>query len=55
MWLENKTGEVFQKIIPQNYVYKNLIYDDPTKNDGSTAELDYAIYYDRFLILIDLS
>ncbi len=52
-WLEQRTVYCLLRIFPSQYVYQNLIYPDPDKNDGSTTELDIAVQWGPFLILVE--
>ncbi|MFC2022957.1 hypothetical protein ACFLTL_02235 [Chloroflexota bacterium] len=52
-WLEQKIVECLLTFFPPQSIYQNLAYPDPDKNDGSTAELDVAVYWDPFLILVE--
>lgn len=52
-WLEDKVSESLLRIFPAQYVYKNLSYPDPDKEESSTAELDIAVHWQPFLILVE--
>jgi hypothetical protein len=53
-WLENKTTLAVSKIFPKDHIYRGLIYPDPDKTPGNTAELDIAIYWEPFLVFIEV-
>ncbi|NKQ34757.1 MAG: NERD domain-containing protein, partial [Chloroflexi bacterium] len=54
-WLETKTKEYLSKVFPSRYIYSNLSYPDPEKEDGgAVAELDHAVKWGPFLILIEV-
>lgn len=52
-WLQQKTVNSLSCLFPSQNIYQNLTYPDPDKNDGSTAELDVAVHWDPFLILVE--
>jgi hypothetical protein len=52
-WLEDKVSEYLLRIFPAQYVYQKLSYPDPDKGGGSTAELDTAVYWRPFLVLVE--
>lgn len=52
-WLEEKTASSISRVFPVNHIYRELSYPDPEKPPGSTAELDIAVYWDPFLVLIE--
>jgi hypothetical protein len=52
-WLQQKTVDCLSRIFPSQYIYQNLTYPDPSKSDGSTAELDIAVHWGPFLILLE--
>lgn len=52
-WLEEKVLESLSRIFPPKHIYRKLSYPDPDKKDGSTAELDIAVYWRPFLILVE--
>ena len=41
------------RIFPLQHLYQNLTYPDPDKSDGSTTELDIAVHWGPFLILLE--
>lgn len=53
-WLEQKAVDCLSRIFPSQHIYRNLTYPNPDKNEGSTTELDMAILWGPFLILIEL-
>lgn len=53
-WLEHKAQECFKYIFPKNSVYSELTYPDPEKKSGAETELDLAISWGPFLILIEV-
>ena len=53
-WLENKTVENFLRLFPLDRIFRNLDYPDPDKPEGSTAELDLAVDWGPFLLLIEV-
>lgn len=54
-YTENMAFEALCRIFRSENIYKNLSYPDPTKDDvKSTAELDIAVKYGRFLILCEI-
>ncbi len=52
-WLEDKTIEYLEKIFPKSSIYKSLSYPDLSKPSKSIAELDIAIDWSPFIILIE--
>ena len=54
-WLEDKVVNHLSRIFPSRYVYSNLTYPDPDKNDqnGAIAQLDAAILWGPFLVLVE--
>lgn len=52
-WLEDKVSNHLAKTFPQEYIYKNLVYLDPDKDDGSTAEIDTIVFWGPFLVLVE--
>jgi hypothetical protein len=52
-WLEEKVFTCLSRIFPSHHVYRKLSYPNPDKLDGSTAELDMAVYWPPFLVLIE--
>lgn len=52
IWLEQKTGELIGRLFPQANTYRKLSYPDPDRPGGVT-ELDFAIHWPPFLILVE--
>jgi len=52
-WLQQKTVDCLSRIFPLHHVYQNLTYPDSDKGDGSTTELDIAVHWGPFLILLE--
>lgn len=53
-WLDNKTVEYLSRIFPAGNIYQTLLYPDPEKPKGAQTELDAAIKWGHFLILIEV-
>ena len=53
-WLQQKTVDCLSRIFPSQHIYQNLTYPDPDRGQGSTAELDLAVHWGPFLILLEL-
>ncbi|MET4892634.1 SEC-C metal-binding domain-containing protein [Morganella morganii] len=51
-WLEEQIYLHLSTIFPKDFIYKNLTYQDPTKENG-TAELDLAVKWGPFLLVIE--
>lgn len=52
-WLEDRVVAHLSKIFPSHCIYQNLTYPDPAKNDGSSTELDTAVLWGPFLVLVE--
>ena len=52
-WLQQKIVHCLSRIFPSQYIYQNLIYPDPDKCYGSKTELDIAVHWGPFLILLE--
>ena len=52
-WLEDKAAVHLSKLFPPDRIYRKLDYPDPDKPDGSNAELDLAVEWGPFLILME--
>ncbi len=52
-WLEDKVSEYLLRIFPPQHIYQKLSYPDPDKAGRSTAELDVAIHWRPFLVLVE--
>jgi hypothetical protein len=44
---------LLKRIFPEDAVYESLTYPDPDKPAGHTAELDMAVWWEPFLILVE--
>lgn len=51
-WLENRAYEHLCKFFPQDSIYQNLVYPDPSKESGTT-ELDLAVKWGPFLLILE--
>lgn len=52
-WLESKIFELLKKLFPAKQIYHHLSYPDPDKPNGATAELDFAILWPPFIVLVE--
>ncbi|VVB62681.1 Uncharacterised protein [uncultured archaeon] len=52
-WLQQKTVGCLSRLFPSQQIYQNLTYPDPDKSDGSTTELDIAVNWGPFLVLLE--
>ncbi|MBI2846661.1 MAG: hypothetical protein HYX82_02130 [Chloroflexi bacterium] len=52
-WLEDRVAACLSSIFPSHSIYRNLTYADPDKANGSTAELDAAVAWGPFLVLVE--
>jgi len=52
-WLQQKAIDCLSRIFPPQYIYQNLTYPDPDRGGSSTAELDIAVHWGPFLILLE--
>ena len=52
-WLEGKVADRLRGVFPNNSVYKGLTYPDPEKPTGAEAELDLAVRWGPFLVLVE--
>lgn len=54
-WLEEEVTKHFSKIFSPKFIYTDLTYPDPDKENsvGATAQLDIAIKWGPFLLLIE--
>jgi hypothetical protein len=52
-WLEIKILELLKRIFPSEQIHCKLSYPDPDKPDGYTAELDFAVLWPPFIVLIE--
>ena len=53
-WLEERSAKCLSKIFPSRHIYKNATYPDPDKSDNATAELDVAVEWGPFLVLVEV-
>jgi len=53
-WVENKAIDYLKRIFPDSAVYQTLDYPDLSKNDGSTTELDIAVKWVPFLVIVEI-
>lgn len=52
-WLEERIVGYLRQLFPDGDVYKTLDYPDPGKEPGATAELDVAVVWGPFLLLVE--
>jgi len=52
-WLEERIATLLQRVFPPETIYKNLTYPDPDQGSGGQAQLDIAIHWPPFLVLIE--
>jgi len=52
-WLEDRIAALVQRIFPPATIYKKLTYPDPDKGPNARTELDIAIHWPPFLVLIE--
>lgn len=52
-WLESKVLGLLKQIFPSEQIYRRLSYPDPDKPAGATAELDFAVLWPPFIVLIE--
>ncbi len=52
-WLEDRVITCLSNIFQSHSIYQNLTYPDPDKTDGSTTELDAAVLWGPFLVLVE--
>ena len=52
-YLELNAAACFERLFPRESVYRQLIYPDPDRNDGGSAELDLAVFWPPFLIICE--
>jgi hypothetical protein len=53
-WLESKVLSLLKEVFPPRHIYRKLSYPDPDKSNGSTAELDLAVLWPPFIVLIEV-
>ena len=46
-------ADCLARIFPSHSIYRNLSYPDPDRTEGSTAELDAAVLWGPFLVLVE--
>jgi hypothetical protein len=52
-WLEDRLAALVQRVFPTGTIYRKLTYPDPDRGQGATAELDAAIHWPPFLIVME--
>lgn len=52
-WLEQRITEMLQRVFPSETMYRNLTYPDPDGAQGARTELDLAIHWPPFLVLME--
>jgi hypothetical protein len=52
-WLEDRLAALVQRVFPTETIYRKLTYPDPDRGQGATAELDSAIHWPPFLIVME--
>lgn len=52
-WLEDRIATLVQRVFPAETIYKNLTYPDPDRGHGARTQLDIAIHWPPFLVLIE--
>lgn len=52
-WLEQRLTEMVKRVFPAGTLYRNLTYPDPDGVQGARTELDFAIHWPPFLVLIE--
>ena len=52
-WLEDRVAVCLSTVFPSHSIYLDLTYPDPDKSDGSTAQLDAAVLWGPFLMLVE--
>ena len=52
-WLEERVVSSLRQLFPSGSIYKTLDYPDPEKVIGATAELDAAVVWGPFLLLVE--
>ncbi len=51
-WHHGEVVRALRRVFPPDAVYESLTYPDPDKPPGHTAELDAAVFWEPFLILV---
>jgi hypothetical protein len=52
-WHHSEVVACLKRIFPPTQVFESLSYPDPDKAPGSTAELDAAVWWNPFLLLVE--
>ena len=52
-WHQGEVVRCLKRLFPPDAVYESLTYPDPDKPPGHTAELDAAVFWEPFLILVE--
>jgi hypothetical protein len=52
-WLEERVVGYFRRLFPDGDIYQTLDYPDPLQERGAMAELDAAVVWGPFLLLIE--
>lgn len=52
-WLEERVAGYLRRIFPSHLVYRNLAYPDPDGDPKSVAQLDLAVKWGPFLVLVE--
>ena len=52
-WLEERVVGYLRRLFPDGDIYKTLDYPDPLQEPGATAELDAAVVWGPFLLLVE--
>ncbi len=52
-WHQHEVVRCLKRIFPADAVYQSLTYPDPDKPSGHTAELDAAVFWAPFLIVVE--
>lgn len=52
-WLESRTAELIERVFPTEAIYRNLVYPDPDAGPNATTELDLAIDWPPFLVVVE--
>ncbi len=52
-WHQAEVVRCLKRIFPASQVFESLSYPDPDKPPGSTAELDAAVWWNPFLIVVE--
>lgn len=53
-WLEDRVAGYLNHLFPDGQVYRTLDYPDPNNIAGGTAELDAAVVWGPFLLLVEV-